>query len=150
MSHLQADLSSCLCLTPPAAHLLILRVVLGSYSRRSTLVSQIYRIKSYSRASGSPSVHPLPCFISVGFARFLLSHFYIRPSFSLSLAVLTYIRGHIGGSSTPLPSTVRALHFCREKISSPSSPVDSRRIVLTPALSVARQLVRVECWLLVS
>ena len=150
MSHLQADLSSCLCLTPPAAHLLILRVVLGSYSRRSTLVSQIYRIKSSTRAAGSPSVHPLPCFISVGLAFFYCPLYFLRPSFSLSPVVVTHIRGHIGRSSTPLPSTVRALNFCHEKISSLSSPVDSRRIVLTPALSVARQLVRVECWLLVS
>ena len=150
MSHLQADLSSCLCSTPPAAHLHILSVVLGSYSHRSTLVSQISRIRSSTRAAGSHSVHSLPCFISVGLALFYCPIYYLRPSFSLSLVVVTHIRGHIGGSSTPLPSTVRALHFCREKISSPSSPVDSRRIVLTPALSVARQLVRVECWLLVS
>ena len=36
----------------------------------------------------------------------------------------------MAGSSPPLPTTVRALHFYREKISALSSLVDSRRIVL--------------------
>ena len=49
------------------------------------------------------------------------------------LLVVTQIRGHIAGSSAPLPPTVRALHFYREKISALSSLVDSRRIVLTHA-----------------
>ena len=34
---------------------------------------------------------------------------------------------------SPLPNTVRALHFCRDKISSLSSLADSRRIVRTHA-----------------
>ena len=55
------------------------------------------------------------------------------PFYSLSLLVVTQIRGHMAGSSPPLPSTVRALHFYREKISSLSSLVDPRRIVLTHA-----------------
>ena len=38
--------------------------------------------------------------------------------------------GHIAGSSPPLPTTFRALHSYREKISPLSSLVDSRRIVL--------------------
>ena len=59
--------------------------------------------------------------------------YYLRPSVSLSLLVVTQIRGHIAGSSPPLPTTVRALHFYREKISALSSLVDSRRIVLTHA-----------------
>ena len=58
--------------------------------------------------------------------------YYLRPSI-LSLLVVTQIRGHIAGSSPPLPTTVRGLHFCREKISALSSLVDSRRIVLTHA-----------------
>ena len=33
--------------------------------------------------------------------------------FSLSLLVVTQIRGHIAGSSPPLPTTVRVLHFYR-------------------------------------
>ena len=57
--------------------------------------------------------------------------YYLRPSV-LSLLVVTQIRGHIAVSS-PLPTTVRALHFYREKISALSSLVDSRRIVLTHA-----------------
>ena len=59
----------------------------------------------------------------------------LRPSI-LSLLVATQIRGHIlfiAGSSSPLPTAVRAIHFYREKISSLSSLVDSRRIVLTHA-----------------
>ena len=43
------------------------------------------------------------------------------------------IRGHIAGSSSPLLTTVRALHFIRENISALSSLVDSRRLVLTHA-----------------
>ena len=51
----------------------------------------------------------------------------------LSLPVVTQIRGPIiAGSSppSPLPTTVRALHFYREKISAFSSLVDLRRTVL--------------------
>ena len=59
-----------------------------------------------------------------------------RPVLSLPLRVLivvTQIQGHTAGSSPPLPTTVRALHFYRDKISPLSSLVDSRRIVLTHA-----------------
>ena len=60
------------------------------------------------------------------------SHLLSSPFCSLSLLVATQIRGHITGSSTPLPTTVRALHFYRERISALSSLVDSsRRTVLT-------------------
>ena len=58
--------------------------------------------------------------------------YYIRP-FNISLLVVTQIRGHISSSSPPLPNTVRALHFYREKISALSSLVDTRRIVLIHA-----------------
>ena len=58
--------------------------------------------------------------------------YYLRPSI-LFLLVVNKIRGHIAGSSAPLPTTVRALHFFREKTSALSSLVDSRRIVLTHA-----------------
>ena len=40
---------------------------------------------------------------------------------------------HGAGSSPPLPTTVRALHFYRDKISANSSLVGSRRIVPTHA-----------------
>ena len=53
--------------------------------------------------------------------------------FSLFLQVVTQIRGHTAGSSPPLPTTVRALHFHHDEISAVSSLVDSRRIVLTHA-----------------
>ena len=56
--------------------------------------------------------------------------YYLRPSI-LSLLVVAQIRGDIEGSSPPLPTAVRALHFNREKISALSSLVDSRRIVRT-------------------
>ena len=50
----------------------------------------------------------------------LLPIYYLRPSFSLSLLVVTRIRGHTAGSSPPLPTTaVRGLYFYREKISAP-------------------------------
>ena len=61
------------------------------------------------------------------------SHLLSSPFFSLSLLVVTQIRGHMAGSSPPLPTTVRALHFYREKISALSSLVESRRIVLIHA-----------------
>ena len=65
------------------------------------------------------------------------SHLLFSPFFfslpPIILIVVTQIRGHIAGSSLPLPITVRALHSYREKISALSSLVDSRRIVLTHA-----------------
>ena len=65
---------------------------------------------------------------------FFPSHLLSSPFYSPSLLVVTQIRGHIAGSSPPLPTTVRALQFFyREKISALSSLVASRRIVLTHA-----------------
>ena len=64
---------------------------------------------------------------------FFSSHLLSSPFYHLSLLVVTQIRGRIAGSSLPIPTTVRALHFFREKISAISCPVDSRRIVLTHA-----------------
>ena len=64
--------------------------------------------------------HPIPLLLIVS------------PFFSIFplLIVVAQIRGHIAGSSPPpLPTTVRALHFCREKISAISSLAISRRIV---------------------
>ena len=61
------------------------------------------------------------------------SHLLSSPFFFLSLLVVTQIRGHLAGSSPPLPTTVRALHLYREKTSSLSSLVDLRRTVLTHA-----------------
>ena len=54
------------------------------------------------------------------------------PFCSLSLLVVTQIRGDIAGSSL-LSTTVRALQCYREKISDISSLADSRRNVLTHA-----------------
>ena len=59
---------------------------------------------------------------------FLSIPFIIFALLSLSFLVVTQIRGHIAGSSPPLPTTVRALHFYREKISALSSLVDLRRM----------------------
>ena len=72
-------------------------------------------------------------FITEYFFCFFPSHLFSSPFFSLLSIVVTQIRGHIAGSSPPLPTTVRALHFYREKISARCSLVDSRRIVLTHA-----------------
>ena len=54
---------------------------------------------------------------------FFPSHLLSSPFYSLSLLVVTQIRGHIAGSSPPIPTTVRALYFYREKISALSSLV---------------------------
>ena len=43
--------------------------------------------------------------------------FSLRPISINVLIVVTQIRGHIVSSFPPLPTTVRALHFFREKIS---------------------------------
>ena len=49
-------------------------------------------------------------------------HLLSSPFYFLSLLVVTQIRGHIAGSSPPLPYTVRALHFFfRDKISALAS-----------------------------
>ena len=63
---------------------------------------------------------------------FFPSHLLSSPVYSLS-PVVTQIRGHIAGSSPPIPTTVRALHFYREKISALPSSTRSRRIVRTHA-----------------
>ena len=68
------------------------------------------------------------------------------PFFSLSLLLVVtqiIIRGHIASRLFfPLPTNnVRALHFYREKISALSSLVDSRRIVLLPALGALSKCV---------
>ena len=55
----------------------------------------------------------IPTFFSFFPSHLLSSPFY---SLSLLLIVLAQIRGHIAGSSPPLPTMVRALHFYREKI----------------------------------
>ena len=57
-------------------------------------------------------------FFSIPFIIFALV---VLPPLSV---VVTLIRGHVVGSSPLSPTTVRALHFCREKISALSSLVD--------------------------
>ena len=59
----------------------------------------------------------------------------------LSLLVVTQIRGHLAGSSPPLPTTVRALHFYREKLSALSSLVHSRRIIVLTHARRSQQLI---------
>ena len=81
------------------------------------------------RASSAVATHTSETFLF--FCFFFHPIYYLRPSV-LSLLVVTQIRGHIAGCSSPLPTTVRALHFYHEKISGPSL-VDSRRVVLTHA-----------------
>ena len=76
------------------------------------------------------SVDRIPCFSFF----FIHPMHYIRPSFSLSLLVVTQTRGRIDGRLfSPLPTTARALHFYRDKTSILSSLVDSRRIAPTYA-----------------
>ena len=71
--------------------------------------------------------------VPVVFFIFFPSHVLSSPFYYISLLVVTQIRGHIAGSSLHIPTTVRALHIYRDKISALSSLVDSRRIVLTHA-----------------
>ena len=85
----------------------------------------------FQKRTAMRRVYDLFYFISFFF--FFPSHLLSSPFYSLPLLVVTQIRGHIAGSSPPLPTTVRALHFYREKISALSSLVDQRRIVLTHA-----------------
>ena len=62
---------------------------------------------------------------------FFFHPIYFFVFFSLSLLVVSQIRGHIAGSYPPLPTTVRALRLFREKISALCSLVDLSRTVLT-------------------
>ena len=53
------------------------------------------------------------------FLFFFPSHLLSSPFYHLSLLVVTQIRGHVAGSSPPVPTTVRALHLLsREDFSS--------------------------------
>ena len=70
--------------------------------------------------------------VNIAFKNVFHPIYCLRPSV-LSLLVVTQIWGHIAGPSPLLLTTVRALHFFREKISALPSLVDSRRNVLTHA-----------------
>ena len=76
---------------------------------------------------------PTTYFVYYSATTFFFLLFFPSHLLSSPFLVVTQIRGHIAGSSPPLPTTVRALHFYRENISALSSLVDSRRIVLTDA-----------------
>ena len=76
---------------------------------------------------------------------FLHPIYYICPSFSPSLLVVTQIRGHTAGSCPPLPTRVRALHSYLENISALSSLVDSRRVVHTHARRSQQLLILLFC-----
>ena len=64
---------------------------------------------------------------------FLIPSYLYAIVLSPSLSCVTQIWGHIAGFSPPVPTTVRALHFYRGKISAPSCLVGSRRIVYAHA-----------------
>ena len=67
---------------------------------------------------------------------FFSSHLLSSPFYSLPPSRNSDPGSHtVAGSCPRLPTTVRALHFYREKISALSSLVDSRRIVLTHAIN---------------
>ena len=53
-------------------------------------------------------VRIMVCFVLF---RFSIPFIIFALFFPLSLLVVTQIRGHIAGSSPPLPTTVRAFHF---------------------------------------
>ena len=96
-------------------------IVLVLYIRYGSSFAVVFEQENNPVADGSPFVRLFACFFTP---------FIILGLLFLSLLVVTRIRGHIAGSSPPPPTTVRALHFHREKISALSSFVDSRRIVL--------------------
>ena len=52
-----------------------------------------------------------PDYFSFFFLLFFPSHLLSSPFYSLSLLVVTQIRGDMAGSSPPLPTTVRSLAF---------------------------------------
>ena len=64
---------------------------------------------------------------------FFPSHLLSSRFCSLSLLLVTQIRGHIAGPFPPLPTTVRAFYFYFEKTSALFSLVDWRRITPTYA-----------------
>ena len=96
------------------------------------VIGNVYTSRSFhrqyiSRRLNSPGYIPSPFYFYFYFSNPL---YYFRLSFSVSLQVVTQIRGHMAGSSPPLPTAVRALHFYHEKISALSSLVDLRRLVV--------------------
>ena len=52
-------------------------------------------------------------YLFIYFEVFILFFHPISPFYYISLLLVTQIQGHIAGSSPPLPTTVRALHFYR-------------------------------------
>ena len=119
----------------------------SEYMHAASLVGRTYQVP---RTSYYDVLWVLTCQFVVSTRMFLFICFfflfpspftYLRSSFSRSLLVVTQIRGHIAGSSPPLPATVRDLPFYREKISALASLVDSRRIVPTHAARRSQQLI---------
>ena len=102
---------------------------LSAYLDRQSVcisIARRYSVAYYSINSNKSTLQYITAVRPFGFF-FLFSFFfhpiyYLRPFYSRSLLVVTQIRGHITGSSPPLPTTVRALHFFRENSSAlPSS-----------------------------
>ena len=97
-------------------------------SQTSPLVVQICVYQLIVRNLGPPGKRYERFYLPLSFVAFsflllllllllFLIPFTIFALLFLSLLVVTQIRGHRAGSSPPLPSTVRALHFYWEKIS---------------------------------
>ena len=118
----------------------------GSKARKQEIVLKAFIVTNLpdsattkpSRGSCHTIYHLIPTLVGNGikyhfFSFFFPSYLLSSPFCSLSLLVVTQTRSHIAGSFPPIPTTVRALHFYREKISALSSLVDSRRNVLTHA-----------------
>ena len=91
----------------------------------------------------------LPCIYGntvTFFPSFFPAHSLSSRFFFLSLLVVTQIRGHLAGSSSPLTTTVRALHFFFREISALIfSLVHSRRILLCSMLTRVSFLRYVAC-----
>ena len=85
----------------------------------------VYWMSAGIKKPALKNTHTRPFFFAIPFLS--------SPFCSLSLLVVTQIRGHIAGFPPPYPLRFVPCIFYREKISALSSLVDSRRIVLTHA-----------------
>ena len=93
----------------------ITNVPLGSVVAFTASICLYYVLGNYGHARSQGGRQPAGAALFFVLFSFSPSHLLSSPFYSVSLPVVTQIRGHIAGSSPPLPTTVRALHFFRER-----------------------------------
>ena len=76
----------------------------------------------------------------ISFLFFFPSHLLSSPFYSLSLPVVTQIRGHIACSFLPLTTTVRALHFIAKRFQLFFLPSSTRVELYLPTLGALSSL----------